>query len=67
LGAGITSLSVRSAFDQDQHEESQRVVTEMVALTAQLAARQARRREVVVVWAHVNMDIIMVDLLKRNP
>jgi hypothetical protein len=67
LGAGITSLSVRSAFDQDQHEESQGVVTEMVALTAQLAARQARRREVVVVWAHVNMDIIMVDLLKRNP
>jgi hypothetical protein len=42
--AGVTSLSVRSAADQQRHEESDRMIGEMRGFTALVAARQARRR-----------------------
>jgi hypothetical protein len=35
---------VRSAFDQDQHEESERAVVETRLFLTQVAARQAERR-----------------------
>lgn len=42
--ASVVSLSVRSAADQDRHEESQRTIVETRVFLSQLAARQARRR-----------------------
>jgi hypothetical protein len=41
--AGVTAL-LRSAADQQRHEESERTIGEMRGLTALAAARQASRR-----------------------
>jgi phage head maturation protease len=38
--AGVTSLSVRPAADQDRHEQSERTIAETVAFMSSLATRR---------------------------
>jgi phage head maturation protease len=43
--AGVLSLSLRSAADQERHESSELLMAQMQELTWSIATRQARRRE----------------------
>jgi hypothetical protein len=42
--AGITSLPLRSAADQERHEESERTIVETQRFLAEFAVRRAQRR-----------------------
>ena len=43
--AGITSLSMLSAADQERHEESEKAILDTEMFSRELAVRRGRRRE----------------------